>query len=157
MPPTDKREEALSFLMSHTTGVLSTVSTEHKSRSRFVYYASDDTFSLYFITLANTRKVSDLANNSSASFVIAESDVPRTLQIEGDITDLTETATIEPTLVKLVDTLMSNATYGAPLTRFDSSTLRFYRLIPKWIRWGNFTQGHTTNEILSPIYPNPAT
>ncbi len=151
-----KRDEALSFLVGHTNGVLSTVSPEGRPRARLLYYACDDSFQIYFITLAHTRKVADLAQNPHAAFVVSETDAPRTLQLEGTITDLTDTATIDPTLADLVNVLMSNTKYGAPLTRFDSSTLKFYRLTPDWVRWGDFTFGRGTDAVLTEINPKEA-
>lgn len=146
-----KRDEALSFLIGRSTGVLATVSKEGKPRARLVYYASDDAFRVYFITLANTRKAEDLAANPHAAFVVAETEAPRTIQLEGAIEDLTDTATIDPTLADLVNTLMSNSRFGAPLTRFDTAKLKFYRITPDWVRWGDFTFGRGTDNVLTII------
>ena len=149
-----KHDEALSFLEAHTTGVVATVSSEGKPRARLVYYTCDDSFNVYFVTLANTRKAADLAANPHAAFVVSETDAPRTLQLEGAIADLTDTATIDPTLADLVSTLMSNTRYGAPLARFDTAKLKFFRLTPDWVRWGNFTFGRGTDAVLTQINPN---
>jgi general stress protein 26 len=148
-----KRDEALSFLTGHTTGVLATVSASGKPRARLVYYTSDDSFQVYFITLANTRKAADIAANPHAAFVVAETEAPRTLQVEGVITDLTETAEVDPMLSDFVRMLMSHTRFGVPLARFDASELRFYRLSPDWVRWGNFTFGRGTDAVLTEIDP----
>jgi general stress protein 26 len=148
-----KRDEALSFLVGHSTGVLATVSKEGKPRARLVYYASDDAFRVHFITLANTRKAEDLAAHSHAAFVVAEAAAPRTVQIEGAVEDLTDSATVDPMLADFVRMLMSNTRFGAPLARFDTATLKFYRLTPDWVRWGDFTFGRGTDTVLTVINP----
>jgi general stress protein 26 len=149
--PNEKRKEALSFLQGHEGGVLATVSETGESRARFLYYTCDDAFNLYFMTLKSTRKIADLATHPQAAFVVSNMDVPRTLQMEGSVTDLSDTATIDPTLVKK---LMAHEKYGIPLGHFDTSELMFYKLTPTWIRWGDFTSGQGTTEVLSEIDPN---
>ena len=151
--PLDKRDDALSFLVAHETGVLATLSDEGTPRARLVYYTCDDSFNVYFITLANTRKVADLKKNQHVAFVVAEPDVPRTIQMEGTTTDLTDTAELDPMLSEFVHRLMSHGRYGIPLARFDASELRFFRLIPTWVRWGDFTIGEGTMEVLTEITP----
>jgi general stress protein 26 len=149
--PSEKRDEALSFLVNHDTGVLATISRGGESHARTIYYTCDDTFNVYFITLENTRKVADLASHAQAAFVVSEIDIPRTIQIEGNVVDLTNSATIDPLLSDFVERLMKHKTYGIPLSHFDTSALKFYRLTPHWIRWGDFTFGQGTSEVLTEI------
>jgi general stress protein 26 len=146
-----KREEALSFLVNHDTGVLATLSRANETHARMVYYTCDDAFNIYFITLKNTRKVSDLASNEQAAFVVSEMEVPRTIQIEGVVEDLTSSAVVDPLLTDFVHRLMSHDKYGIPLSHFDASELKFYRLTPTWVRWGDFTFGEGTDKVLTEI------
>lgn len=148
-----KRDEALSFLVDHETGVLSTVS-DGKSHSRLMYYACDESFTIFFLTLVNTRKVADLRDNPHASFVVSDIDIPRTLQVEGIVEDLTEAATANPLLANSVQELMSRrGRYGLPLEHFDEAAVKFYRLTPSWVRWGDFTFGQGTDTVLTRINP----
>ncbi len=147
------REEALGFLVNHDAGVLATISRSGEPHARLVYYTCDDSFTIYFMTLANTRKVSDIASNGKAAFVVSEQEIPRTIQIEGTVTDLSETATIDPLLADFVHRLMSHTQFGIPLAHFDTSELRFYKLTPSWVRWGDFTFGQGTDEVLTVIDP----
>jgi nitroimidazol reductase NimA-like FMN-containing flavoprotein (pyridoxamine 5'-phosphate oxidase superfamily) len=151
--PLMKRDEALSFLVAHTTGVLSTVSIANTPRSRTVYYTCDDSFCVYFTTLTSTRKVEDISHNPNAAFVVSESDSPQTLQLEGTLTDLTETATNDAITQDLMRTVMSNSRFGPPLDRLDPSIVRFYRFTPNWVRWGSFVFGQGTDAVLSLIDP----
>ncbi len=148
------RDEALSFLVNNESGVLSTVSEEGTPRSRQIYYACDDSFNIYFMTLANTRKVADLKANPAAAFVVSQLDIPRTLQIEGAVSDLTETAELDPLVSNFVHALMAKKRFGIPLEHLDAAVVRFFRLTPSWIRWGDFTFGRGTDDVLTVINPN---
>lgn len=147
----EKRDSALSFLVNHDTGVLATVSSTGAPHARLVYYTCDDSFNIYFLTLRNTRKVSDIASNPKGSFVVSEDEIPRTIQVEGTITDLTDSAVNDPLVSDFVQRLMSHTKYGIPLTHFDGSELVFYKLTPTWVRWGDFTFGQGTNAVFTEL------
>ena len=149
--PLDKRGDALSFLIANQSGVLATISAAGEPSARLVYYTCDDSFNIYFLTLANTRKAADLKANPRAAFVVSETETPRTIQIEGTVEDLTDTATVDPLLADFVNSLLSHKTYGIPLTHFDESTLKFFKLSPKWIRWGNFTYEYGSDSVFTEI------
>ncbi len=151
------RDEALTFLVNNESGVLSTVSSEGKPRSRQVYYTCDDSFNVYFLTLANTRKVADLAANPHAAFVVSQLDIPRTIQIEGSVENLTETAELDPLVSNFVRTLLEKKRFGIPLERLDAAVVQFYRLTPDWVRWGDFTLGRGTDEVLTVINTKDST
>ena len=146
-----KREEALSFLINNETGVLATLSGEGTPRARMVYYTADDNFNVYFLTLANTRKVADMTANAHVAFVIAQTDIPHTLQIEGSVTDLTDSATNDPLLVNFVKMISSKTEYGIPAEHMDSAVIRFFKITPEWVRWGDFTFGQGTDKVLTEI------
>ena len=146
------RDEALSFLVDHDAGVLSTVSGG-APRSRLVYYTCDDAFNIFFITLANTRKVADLAGSPHASFVVSELETPRTLQLEGTVADLTETATMNPLLLNFIRTLMEKDGHGIPLEHFDAAAIKLYQFTPAWVRWGDFAYRLGTDNVFTLIDP----
>lgn len=144
----EKRAGALEFLKSRKTGVLSTLSKTQEPRARLVYFSSGDDFTIYFLTFANTRKVEDLKAYPKAAFTVSDEEVPRTLQIEGDAVDITNSPVDDAIIEKLFDNLHMNAKYYAPIARFDRNDIRFFRLTPTWVRFGNFTEGHSTKEVL---------
>lgn len=148
-----KRDEALSFLVDHDTGVLATTARSGEPHARLIYYICDDEFNLYFITLKKTRKVDDLNANSRAAFVVSETEIPRTIQLEGTVEDLTNTATLDPLVAGFIHRLMKDKKYGIPLAHFDPDQLRFYRFTPNWVRWGDFTYGLGTDKVLTQIDP----
>lgn len=147
------RSEARTFLKNHVTGTLATISPNGSPRARTVYFAGDDSFSIYFVTHADTRKWEDMQTNLHAAFVVSDEKVPQTLQIEGTLINLTKTALIDPALVDLTIVLLSNTTYFAPITRFSPADMVFLKLTPDWIRWGDFSKGNGTTEILKEILP----
>ena len=151
--PLGKRDDALSFLVGNETGVLATLSDEGTPRARLVYYTCDDAFNVYFITLAKTRKAGDIQKNPHVAFVVSQTDAPHTIQIEGTATDLTDSAVVDPLLIDFVHKLMSHTKYGIPLMHFDASVIKFYRITPTWVRWGDFTFGSGTDQVLTEIDP----
>lgn len=149
----DAKKAALDFLASKKTGVLSTLSPADEPRARLVYYSSDAHFNIYFLTFANTRKAEDLRAHPKAAFTVSDEAVPRTLQIEGDAVDITNSPVDDAIIETLFDRLQMNAKYYAPLARFDRSDVRFFKLSPTWVRFGNFTEGHSTSEVLFDVTP----
>lgn len=147
----DARAAALELLKSKKSGVLSTLSPSDEPRARLVYYSSDDRFNIYFLTFANTRKADDLRAHPKAAFTVFDESRPRTLQIEGDAADITNSPVDDAVIETLFDHLQMNAKYYAPIARFDRSDVRFYRLAPTWVRYGDFTEGRTTSDVLSEI------
>ncbi len=148
---TAEQSSARTFLKEHSLGVLATLSPDGAPRARSVYYAADDDCNIYFCTLAGTRKVADIAVHAQAAFVVSTSDAPQTVQLEGTITDLTETATITDEVRSLLDTLMEHGTHFAPLTHLDPGKVAFYKLTPTWIRFGDFTDGFGADKSFTQI------
>ncbi len=147
----DKRDAALAFLKANDFGVLATVSSVGSPRARALYYAGNDDFSVQFLTYANTRKAADLAENPIAAFVISDRDKPATLQMEGRVIDETMTATLGSGMERLLDTLRAKGDKFAPITRLDPAVIRYYKLVPTWIRFGDFEIGEKTSEVMTEI------
>jgi uncharacterized pyridoxamine 5'-phosphate oxidase family protein len=148
-----KRDKALAFLAQNETGVLATVSPEGNPHARLLYYTSDEAFNIYFITLANTRKVADIQANAHVAFTASTVDVPQSLQLEGTVTDLTDTATNDPLTVAFIQKLMLKKPYGMPLERLDAAVIRIFKITPDWVRFGDFSYGEGTDAVLTEIAP----
>lgn len=146
--PTTKSEDALAFLKSCPTGVLSTVSSEQTPRSRLVYYVCGTDFSIYFITLISTRKVGDIRRHPEVAFNVSSVAVPQFVEIEGIAEDVSDIPVSDSTIHAIFEQLKSNETYHAPLERFDAAAVKLFRITPTWVRWGDFTSGSHTNEVL---------
>jgi general stress protein 26 len=143
----EKRKEALAFLKAHTIAAIATKSAEGNPHVRMVYYACDDAFAIYFLSLANTRKAADIKANKEAAFVVSSPDTHHTLQIEGVFEEMTDTGTFGPTIVSLTQHLFPKGEEAAPITHLDASHPVFFKLSPTWIRWGDFTRGGGNKEV----------
>ncbi len=142
---------AKSFLQKHSVGVLASLSPDGTPRARTVYYATDDSFSVYFCTLTSTRKIEDIAKDAHGAFVVSDENAPQTIQIEGTISNLTETATINDVIHRLSEKFMERGAQFAPLTHLDSGKIAFYKLTPTWVRFGDFTDGFGSDKTFTEI------
>lgn len=149
MTEIDIKTKAREFLTNNTLGTLATVASDGSPRARSLYYATDDTFAVYFVTLTGTRKVDDLAHNSAAAFVVSDENIPATLQIEGTVENITDTAVLNETVHNILATLMKRGEYFAPVTHMDAGQVLFYKLTPTWVRFGNFVIGEGNREVFS--------
>lgn len=153
MKDTDPKVAARSFLTTNSLGVLATLSPEGKPRARSVYYATDDSFALYFVTLAGTRKVEDLAQHSVGAFVVSDESIPATLQIEGTIENMSNIQVPNDTVRNIFDTLLKKGGHFAPVTHLDAGVVQLYKLTPTWIRWGDFSTGDGNEVVFSELHP----
>lgn len=153
MENTKHREDALTFLKSHSVAALATLSAEGQPRVRLVYYTGDDSFTTYVMTLSNTRKVADIHANRRAAIVISSEDKTHTLQIEGMFEEMTDTETFGPVVTELTKHLYPEGEPSAPIAHMDTAHPVLFKLVPTWIRWGDFTHGTHTNEVLFEIDP----
>lgn len=142
---------ALSLLKNHSVGVLATLSPDKTPRARTVYYGADDSFSIYFFTLRTTRKAEDIAEDAHGAFVVSDEKAPQTIQIEGTLSDISDTATINEVVRMLAGTFMKHGAHFAPLTHLDPGKITFYKLTPTWVRFGDFTNGFGTDNVFTEI------
>lgn len=141
-----QRSDAVAFLKQHVLASLATISPEGTPRVRTVYYDCDDSLSLYFLTLENTRKVSDIRANPHAAFVVTDSEESQTLQMEGMFEEITETAAFGPALSKLSSFLYPEGKAAAPVTHMDPAKPRMFKFVPNWVRFGDFTEATGSDE-----------
>jgi general stress protein 26 len=148
---TDPKSAALSFLKDNCVGAVSTLSEAGTPRVRLVYYAADDSFSVYFLSLGNTRKVTDIRADSRAAFVVAGPDAHHTLQMEGTFEEITDTATFGPILSDLTKHLFPEGEESSPLDHLASAKPVIFKFSPTWIRWGDFTHPSRSEEAFTEI------
>jgi len=146
-----QRSDALTFLKAHSCGSLATVSAEGTPRVRTLYYSCDDSLSVYLLTLANTRKVSDMHSHPQAAFVVTDTEKNQTLQIEGVFEEITDTATFGPMLSELTSRLFPEGKPSAPITHMDAAKPLLFKLVPTWIRFGDFSETNASKEAFSSV------
>lgn len=147
----EKRASALAFLTAKETGVLATCSEDGTPHARTLYFAADDTFAIYFLTLANTKKVAELTATKKAAFLVSDADVPRSLEIEGAVADITETAELDDRVRHLLSLFGARGDHFAPLTHLDPAAVRYFRLAPDYVRWADFTAGNRSADVLTEL------
>lgn len=146
---TPQKTAAYNFLTAHAYGSLATLSQDGNPRVRTVYYACDESLSIYFLTLENTRKVADIRANPAAAFVVTDADKNSTMQLEGMFEEITDTTTFGPILSNLTARLFPNHALSAPITHMDSAKPVCFKLVPTWIRYGDFLQGSSSEEVFT--------
>lgn len=137
------RAEALTFLKSHSAGVLSTVSEDGKAHGSAVFYVADDNFNIYIITLKTSRKFANLQANPSVALTVGTQNVPQTIQLEGIATVLQHSEEIGEHAGDLMKVLTSNSRYYAPLTQLGSADTAIIWVQPKWVRWADYANAET--------------
>lgn len=85
------------------------------------------------------------------AFVVSDEDMPATLQIEGVVEDITETATNDEQTKSLLAILFEKGERFAPVTHLDAGVIRIYKLTPSWMRLGAFKGNQGSDEVFSEI------
>jgi nitroimidazol reductase NimA-like FMN-containing flavoprotein (pyridoxamine 5'-phosphate oxidase superfamily) len=139
--PEEARKDALAFLKRHSIGVLATAGPRNEAHASMVYYTAGDDFSVYFLTLLNTRKYRTLTDNPRAAFVVATPEIPQTIQIEGLAMDISLDEEAAARKEELFEALNKNAQFYAPITKLDPAMTAVVWLRPTWVRWADYAFG----------------
>jgi hypothetical protein len=73
------------------------------------------------------------------------------LQIEGTVESHNDASVPDTILTTLLGRIRSNPTEHAPLERLNPGKMTLYKLTLRSVRWGDFTSGRSTNEVLVQI------
>lgn len=124
---------------TQTLGVISTVNEEAKAKpqSATVYYVCNDALDVFFVTRSSSRKYKNIQANSSVSFVITDEHPPKTIQLEGTATEVTD----PDEQIKYYDMLMARVTENNPMppvTQIAAGELVFLKMTTTWARFGDF-------------------
>lgn len=146
---TSKKLDALAFLQGHAAGVIATADSDGQPHASAVYYKAEDDFSIYFLTLATTKKYANLKANPKVAFTVGSSDIPKTLQMEGVAEEIQYEDEKNAKLTDLVGVLMANSKfYFPPLTQLDKAEVVLIWIEPKKVKWSDFsTTAHGTDHV----------
>lgn len=147
----EHKQAALNYLKTNDLGALATKSAEGRPRVRQTYYACTDDFSVYFLSLANTRKVSDIRANAEAAFVVTGPDKRHTLQMEGVFEEITDRATFGPIISSLTSHLYPDGEPSAPIAHLDNAKPVCFKLKPTWVRYADFDAGLGSENVFTEI------
>lgn len=128
-------EEILNMNISY--GVLSTISVENMPQSACVYYIIDKFLNIYFITRSNSRKFTNIKTNPNVSFVVTQELPPRTIQIEGKATIVTDPNEEMAYFDKLIKVATENSEIP-PVSQLADGEMVFVKMETNWARLGNF-------------------
>lgn len=142
MEPADKKQQALSFLHGHRTGVVASVTKDGQPHAATIYYYVADDFSIYFLTKVSTKKYQIHKETRQVAFVVSDDQVPQTVQIEGTIDEVLPEKQDMKILANLTEIITANATYPAPLTKLGESGVVLMKIVPTWLRFADFAFGH---------------
>ena len=112
-----------SIISKNDICVLATSSLSGKPEAATIRYAADSNFMLYFRTTTKHRKYQNLKSNPKASIVINM--LPHTLQMEGDVEELTH---------KKRNTALKILMKKEKAKIEPDGNLRFFRFTPRWVR-----------------------
>jgi len=150
------RTDALAFLKRHRTGVLATAGHDNIPHASVVHYTADDKFSIYIMTLTNSRKYEALKAHPQVAFTIFTEETPQTLQIEGMAADISTSPEAGIKKDELFDVLNKNPLFYPPITKLDTHDTAIVWIQPKWIRWADYAFGEDgTDRVLKEIEINP--
>ena len=118
-------------------GVISTVSESGKPESATVYYVCGEALDIFFVTRSESRKYKNLQKNPNVSFVITSEHPPKTIQLEGTVSEV-----MDPNeQITYYDKLMAKATGSNPMppvSQIVAGELVFMKISILWARFGDF-------------------
>jgi uncharacterized pyridoxamine 5'-phosphate oxidase family protein len=139
------RDLILKFLKSHKLAVISTVSKDNKPQSAVIGIAVSDRFELIFDTVKTSRKYDNIAQNPFVSLVVGW-DQETTVQYEGIATEL---AVGEAAFYKEI----YFSVFSDGMLRDQTlPNIVHYKITPKWLRYSNFNEPVSIEEISESFY-----
>lgn len=136
-------QDALKFLKSHPVGVLATVDSHGNPHAAAVYFATDDTSNLYFLTKTGTKKVDNLQHNNHAVIVVYEAGTQTTVQVTGEVSEITDSAQMQAVFGKILEVSQAVSGHIPPISKLHEGVYIAYQLQPQEIRMAVFTQSES--------------
>lgn len=139
------RQDALAFLKHHKTGVLATVSPQGEAHASTVFYATDDNFNIYLLTLVDSRKYAALCAHPQVAFTVSVPEVPQTLQLEGVAVDMSLDEAAAQKKEELFGVLNANPWFYPPVAKLDPAETAVIWIRPSWVRWADYAFAEAGN------------
>lgn len=137
------RERILEFLGDHKVGVLATADATGKPHAATVYVTHDQQLNMYFVTKRETQKCRNLTANPRAAIAIYDAATQTTVQVEGNVTEITDQAQSDRVFAEVQRTVMHTSTSGVPPTsKMAAGSYVTYKLESPNARMATFT--HTS-------------
>lgn len=139
MSETVSKEDARLFLQEHPLGVLATTSSEAQPYASPILFIVDSNLNFYFATKSNTKKITNILQNKEVSLAVVDGPKRQVMQVQGEARILTndeQVAAIEKISKSNAET---KDFWPPPVTQLEGGELFIVKVIPTWIRLGDFT------------------
>ncbi len=139
-----EKGEALRFLKEQHLACLATVAPNGQPSASFVYFVADDDYVVYFMTRRDSRKWANATANGRCAVAVADEERMRSVQMEGDVVELTDPAEVEQNVHRIFrSSQMAEAYLGNAPMKFlppadPTGKAEHYAILcfrPKWLRW----------------------
>lgn len=131
-------EEAKDFLKEHPAVVLATVDQNNNPHAAVVYLTVDGS-SFKFLTKTGTKKADNLKHNNHAMIVAYEAETQTTVQLEGEVSEITDHAAVNEVFTGMLNASMeTGGTTVPPIAKLKAGDYIAFELKPKEIRMASF-------------------
>ena len=150
-----EQTELAEILKRQQIAVLSTIGSENNVHGSTMFFTSDSSLNFFLLTKSNTRKYENISANKRAALTVIFSNEQKTVQAEGFLDEIPKGT--EEYLKIITQISEKNAQQGGiswppPLSKIPKSELVIYRLIPDWLRYGDYTSQN--DEVFHQIIPS---
>ena len=131
------RHEALQFLRSRNTMVISTVSPQGEPQAATVYYIVDDAFNLYFMTSLGSKKCENVTANGKVAFVVGTG--PEIVTVQGGGMAMPLDSKEAQVFFEMIKRIALQSPYQWPLLMLAKEKGGFctFKIKPSWMVWLN--------------------
>lgn len=139
------RDVLLDFLKTHEAGHLSTLTPGGKPHISTVYYYVDSFLEIYFVTLEETNKYTNIKHHPDIAFVVTDEKTQQTFQMRGVAQEVTDPPIRMSYIEKLAVVQARNkSSWPPPIIKLDKGHIKLIRLRPSWIRYCDFKHADKT-------------
>lgn len=138
-------KEAINFLTTHDTAVLSTVDHAGRVRGAVVHYVVDIKNRVYVITKSETAKAKGAFGHGQVALTIHEAGTLKTLQLEG-LAEVEQNLDMKGKVFERIVTLRpyKEGLSLPPVTRIKDGSFVVLRITPDFIRFSDYSKNPTT-------------
>ena len=129
------------FLTAHHTGVLSTVTSEHRPHGTVIYYGVDGQFVTYFLTKSQTKKHENITFSPCVMLTIYDLRTHSVAQISGVAEEVSSELELNG-IAEDIWSLSESAAEGdsMPIAKLDAGTYTAYKIKPVQIRLATYAR-----------------
>ena len=132
---TNKNVRTYNFLQNHPAGVLATVDPNGDPHAAVIYYSTDESLTVTFLTKDGTKKSDNLAHYNHAMLTVFDEKLQTTVQVTGIVTKITSDTEISQLFRSMLRASLHHGRSAVPpITRLQKGQFVGYRLKPVQVR-----------------------